>query len=129
PEEDRQKTRILALGNSHTMATGVSQHETWAKVLQAQLSKEHAKPYRVYNAGIGGYSLHQYLLRLIDQGPLVKPHYVIVGFTFASDLYDLLPPSKGGWVFFQGTPRTYFDFDEKGELREIVEKAPARDVA
>lgn len=119
PGADNTNTRILALGDSHTQAIGVSTPETWPKILQRDLNRGFGDgSFRVYNAGTGGYSLHQYLLRLIDQGPLLKPHYVVVGFGFASDLYDLLPPSHGGWVFYEQFQRTYFDFDEAGKLVE-----------
>ena len=119
PGADDAKTRVLALGDSHTQAVGVSTSETWPKILQRDLNRRFGEgSFRVYNAGTGGYSLHQYLLRLIDQGPQLKPHYVVVGFGFASDLYDLLPPSHGGWHFFSPLPRAYFDFDESGQLVE-----------
>src|SRR5262249_37037432 len=57
-------------------------------------------------------------LRLIDQGPAVKPDYVVVGFGYASDLYDLLSPEHGGWSFYPTLPRDYFDFDANGTLWE-----------
>ena len=126
---DDAKTRVLALGDSHTQAIGVSTLETWPKILQRDLNRRFGDgSFRVYNAGTAGYSLHQYLMRLIDQGPQLKPHYVVVGFGFASDLYDLLPPSHGGWAFFSQLPRAYFDFDESGQL---VEKhwAPSPELA
>lgn len=117
PGADDAKTRVLALGDSHTQALGVSTSETWPKILQRDLNRRFGEgSFRVYNSGTVGYSLHQYLLRLIDQGPQLKPHYVVVGFGFASDLYDLLPPNHGGWHFFSLLPRVYFDFDQSGKL-------------
>jgi lysophospholipase L1-like esterase len=119
PGADSAKTRILTLGDSHTQALGVSTMKTWPKVLQRDLNRRFGdSTFRVYNTGTVGYNLHQYLLRLIDQGPVVKPNYVVVGFGFPSDLYDLLPPSHGGWHFFSPLPRTYFDFDSSGKLVE-----------
>jgi lysophospholipase L1-like esterase len=119
-DADRDKTRVLSLGDSHTFAVGVSMNDTWPKALQTSLNAQHGtKSVRVYNAGCSGYNLHQYLLRLIDQGPTVKPHYVVVGFSFATDLYDLLPPDRGGWIYgWADQPRDYFDFDESGALVE-----------
>lgn len=117
PGADDEKTRILALGDSHTQALGVSTLKTWPKALQRGLNQAHGEgAFRVYNAGVVGYNLHQYLLRLMDQGPTVKPNYVVLGFGFPSDLYDLLPPSHGGWHFFTPLPRDYFDFGESGRL-------------
>jgi hypothetical protein len=119
PGADDDKTRILALGNSHTQAVGVSTMEAWPKVLQRNLNQRYGEGrFRVYNSGTGGYSVHQYLLRLIDQGPILKPDYVVLGFGFAADLYNMLPPSHGGWDFFPNLPRTYFDFDATGKLVE-----------
>jgi lysophospholipase L1-like esterase len=117
PEDDLTKTRILALGDSHTQGVGVNTLEAWPKALQRDLEKRFSGDrFRVYNSGTAGYSLHQYLLRLIDQGPIVKPDYVVVGLGLASDLYDLLPPDHGGWAFFETLPRDYFDFDASGAL-------------
>jgi hypothetical protein len=119
PGADDAKTRILALGDSHTQAVGVNTMETWPKYLQRDLNARFGEGrFRVYNAGTGAYNVHQYLLRLIDQGPVVKPDYVVVGFGYASDLYDLLSPEHGGWAFFSTLPRTYFDFDANGTLVE-----------
>jgi lysophospholipase L1-like esterase len=116
PEQDLSKTRVLALGDSHTQAVGVNTSEAWPKVLQHSLETSTGEPFRVYNSGTAGYSLHQYLLRLIDQGPIVKPDYVVVGLSLATDLFDLLPPERGGWAYFGTFERDYFDFDASGAL-------------
>lgn len=119
---DAQAIRILALGDSHTYAVGASWNETWPHqlelLLNTQQAGERTDRFRVYNAGCVGYSLHQYLHRLIDQGPRVKPNYVVVGFSFATDLYDLLPPDRGGWIYGDDKERDYFDFDANGQLVE-----------
>ncbi|MBY0523148.1 MAG: hypothetical protein K2R98_07100 [Gemmataceae bacterium] len=116
---DEAKTRVLVLGDSHTFAVGVSQHEAWPKRLEHKLNGDDNLPrYRTYNAACPGYSVHQYLLRLADQGPLLKPHYVVAGFSYATDLYDLLPPDRGGWIYGDDKERDYFDLDESGTLVE-----------
>ena len=116
---EKAKTRVLALGDSHTFAVGVSSDETWAKALQRDLIARTGKPFRVYNDGCPGYNLHQYLLRLLDHGPTLRPDYVVVGFSYATDLFDLLPPDHGGWTYGAPTqPRDYFDFDASGALEE-----------
>jgi lysophospholipase L1-like esterase len=111
---DEKRIRVLALGDSHTYAVGVSNNETWPKVLQTRLNAAGAEKYRIYNSGTPGYSMHQYLLRLIDQGPVVHPQYVVLGLSYATDLYDLLPPDRGGWVYGDNTARDYFDFERDG---------------
>jgi hypothetical protein len=117
PVADAALTRIYAVGDSHTFATGVSQPDTWPKQLERLLNRD-ARRYRVYNAGTTGYNMHQYVLRVTDQGPIVKPNVVIVAVTFASDFFDLLPPDHGGWIHGESLERNYFDFDERGELVE-----------
>jgi hypothetical protein len=63
--------------------------------------------------------MHQYLLRLIDQGPILQPHFIILGLSYATDLYDLLPPERGGWIYGDNEkPRDYFDLDASGRLVE-----------
>src|SRR5947208_5070263 len=63
--------------------------------------------------------MHQYLLRLIDQGPLLRPDFVVLGLSYATDLYDLLPPERGGWIYGDNKwPRDYFDFDQFGGLAQ-----------
>ena len=117
PAVDNKLVRVLALGDSHTFAVGVSANQTWPKVLESKLnSGSPIAGYRVYNAGVSGYSMHQYLLRLMDQGPLLHPDYVVLGLSYATDLYDLLPPDRGGWEYGGNSARDYFDFDQNGSL-------------
>lgn len=112
-------TRIFVLGDSHTYAYGVSATQSWPALLDVSLNgASTSRTFAVYNGAAVGYSLHQYLLRLLDQGDTVRPAYVVVGISYASDLYDLLPPSHGGWVYGVGAARTYFDFDSAGSLVE-----------
>lgn len=117
PAVDRRRIRVFAVGDSHTFATGVSQRDTWPKQLEAALNRDGTR-FRVYNAGTTGYNVHQYLLRVIDQGPVVRPHVVIVAVTFASDFFDLLPPDRGGWIHGGDLERDYFDLDDRGRLVE-----------
>ena len=131
PIGDAGLTRVLALGDSHTFAIGVSMEETWVKALERRLNASATPPsFRCYNAAMIGYNLHQYLLRLIDQGPIVRPHYVVVGLSYATDFYDLLPPDRGGWIYgaLRG-PRDYFDFDDSGDLAERHWDVPAAEAA
>ncbi len=116
---EKDLVRVLVLGDSHTYAVGVSQEDAWPRKLESLLNAGAPTPrYRTYNAAYPGYSVHQYLLRLIDQGPVVKPHYVVVGFSYATDLYDLLPPEHGGWIYGGDMARDYFDLDADDNLAE-----------
>lgn len=118
-EADLNRTRILILGDSHTAAIGAGTEETWVRSLQNRLNEtSQTDSFRCYNAAAPGYSVHQYLTRLIDQGPIVKPHYVVVGFSFATDLYDLLPPDRGGWMYGGDDSRVYYDLGDDNQLLE-----------
>jgi hypothetical protein len=120
PGADVGCTRIFVLGDSHTYATGVSMDQTWAKVLERKLNdKTQANKFRVYNGGVTGFNMHQYLLRFIDQGPMLHPDYVVLGLSYATDFFDLLTPDHGGWIYGGDRARDYFDFDSSGKLTEL----------
>ena len=74
----------------------------------------------VWNAGVIGYSVGQYLERFRRLSGLLKPTLVIVGFSMATDLYDLIPPERGGFVYGGDAARVYFDLGNDGELIEKV---------
>ena len=42
---------------------------------------------------------------------------MLAGISFATDLFDLLPPDRGGWIYGGDFERDYFDFDETGALQ------------
>lgn len=115
-EADLATTRIMVLGDSHTFAVGVSRKDNWPSMLEDSLNEAHPERFRVYNAATTGYNLHQHLLRLMDQGPTLKPHYVILGLSYATDFYDLLPADHGGWIYGGDKTRDYFDFGSNGKL-------------
>lgn len=117
---NRSNKRILALGDSHTYAVGVSRDETWPNVLEKKLFSVIDQG-SVYNAGAIGYSLGQYLLKYRKLKDRIKPDYVIVGFSMATDLYDLLPPRLGGFIYGAEYGRLYFDLDSAGNLIEKTE--------
>jgi lysophospholipase L1-like esterase len=117
------RVRILALGDSHTFGVGVAQAQSWPNQLEAMLFGEDTSRGSVYNAAVYGYSLGQYLLRARGMMDAVNPSLVLVGFSCATDLYDLLPPARGGFVYGEDLGRVYFDLDEKGELIEISDLA------
>jgi hypothetical protein len=73
----------------------------------------------VYNGGVVGYSLGQYLLWMRELATVLEPQIVLVGFSMATDLYDLIPPRLGGFVYGHPWGRVYFDLDEAGQLVEM----------
>lgn len=119
-ERDVALTRLMILGDSHTFAVGVSSDDSWPHALVPILEKKYPSyHFRTYNTAMPNYSMHHYLLRLIDQGPIVKPNYVIIGLSYATDLYDLLPPEHGGWYGGgHDKERDYFYLTDNGDLEE-----------
>src|ERR1051326_4758328 len=106
---------VLALGDSHTRAVGVSNEQAWPKVAERLLQKRLRSHVQVINTGVGGFSIGQeYFLmeRFLDK---YKPMHVILGFTLASDAYDIRTPEMGGFVFGGQFERDYFDV-ENGAL-------------
>lgn len=110
--------RLLALGDSHTFAIGVSRDETWPHVLERDLFAGGGAPGRVYNGGVIGYSVGQYLLRWRRLAGVLRPQVALVGLSMATDLYDIVPPAHGGFVYYPELGRAYFDLDREGRLVE-----------
>jgi hypothetical protein len=109
---------IIVLGDSHTFALGVNREETYPWVLNQLLSEDGAQPRKVWNAGAIGYSLSQYLLKYREIRSKIKADWVIIGFSQATDLYDLIPPSRGGFIYGSSFGRVYHDLDALGNLIE-----------
>lgn len=126
---DAGKTRVMALGDSHTFASGVSSEDTWPNVLEQRLNSAKPAGFSVYNAATTGYNLHQHLLRLKDQGPILQPHYVVLGLSYATDFYDLLPPDHGGWIYGEDRSRDYFNLDKAGNLQMLHWEKPVANSA
>ena len=75
--------RILALGDSITLASYNEENEAWPAILEGLLRKsaaiDTARSVRVLNAGVSGAALREELLILNETGLLVQPDVVIVG--------------------------------------------------
>lgn len=115
----QRENRILALGDSHTFAVGVSTNESWPKRLEDRLFPDRESGI-VWNAAVPAYSVGQYLERFRGLKDRLHPRVVVVGFTMATDLYDLIPPERGGFVYGGDASRVYFDLGPEGELIEKV---------
>jgi len=129
PADRDRPVRVLALGDSHTYAVGVSRDEAWPLVLGSMLFGADRGSGRVFNGGVAAYNLGQYLLRFRALQPVIQPTLVIVGVSTATDLFDLLPPRFGGFVYGGDAQRTYFDLDGSGRLVErtfVASHAPQR---
>jgi len=72
--------RILCYGDSNTDGPNAG---SWPEVLQEVLNQHRTlagRRYEVVNAGVGGYSSHQGLLRFQQEGKIYQPDLVIVSF-------------------------------------------------
>mgnify|MGYP005846155553 CR=1 FL=1 len=110
--------RILGVGDSHTFAVGIDHQLTWPNVLEQLLFDSQIDSGQVYNGGMIGYSLGQYLVRARLLEPIIDPDLIIIGFSMATDLYDLIPPGRGGFIYGGGKGRIYFDLDSDSNLVE-----------
>ncbi len=115
----KAKLRIMAIGDSNTFGQGVSQQEAWPKVLEGMLFGGNKAAGTVYNLGVIGYSLGQYLLRMRELESVLDPQIIIIGFSMHTDLYDLIPPRLGGFAYEKYLGRVYFDLDENENLVEV----------
>ncbi len=115
----RARLRVMAVGDSNTFGQGVQTRDAWPKVVERLLFDGDVEAGRVYNLGVIGYNLGQYLLRMRELKGTLHPHLVLVGFSMHTDLYDLIPPRLGGFAYGQDLGRAYFDLDSGGNLVEI----------
>jgi hypothetical protein len=81
------RTRILALGDSHTFGYYLEDDETWPARLEAQLRAAGADV-EVVNAGCGGWSIDSQALFALERGLAIAPDRVVVAY-FGNDLADL----------------------------------------
>jgi hypothetical protein len=117
-DADESRLRILALGDSHAAATGVSPRDAWPGALEALVTDELGLSASVYNAGVGAYSLDQYLVRFRRLAETLDPHVVIIGFSTATDFYDVGRLPNGDFVYGNGVGRIYFELADDGTLVE-----------
>ncbi len=115
---------IMALGDSHTRALGVSNQDAWPNVVESLLGERDGKDWQVINMGVVGFSIGQELQLMNRYLDKYKPTQVILAFSMASDAYDLRTPAQGRAILGRnGEPlaRNYYDI-ENGELtlRQIV---------
>src|SRR6516225_4359605 len=124
----QSETRMLALGDSHTFAMGASTYESWPKRLEARLFPNREGGV-VWNAAVSGYSGGQYLERFRGLKDKLHPTLVLVGFSMATDLYDLIPPERGGFIYGGDAGRVYFDLNSNGQLIEKIYSSSSLDAS
>lgn len=87
--EPAEKCRILGLGDSFTMGSGVEEDETYLSILEAKLNNPSPAQVEVINAGVAGWGTSHELELLSDSGSFFKPDLVLVGF-YPNDIEDSL---------------------------------------
>ena len=106
--KDKDKLRILILGDSFTFGDEVSDDETYSYYLQQMLPHT-----EVINMGVHGYGHDQMLILLREEGVKYEPDIVILGFLPLDmsrnilDFRDFAKPRfvlKGGELKLTGTP-------------------------
>lgn len=86
PIGPKDKPRVLFLGDSITLATYLSEEQTFVRRVE-QLSLDDGNPVEVVNAGVTGSSLKNSLAILVESGLSVEPDVVVVGF-YLNDFLD-----------------------------------------
>lgn len=94
-EEPKERSfKILALGDSMTFGPYLANEDTWPAWLENELRlSAKSDAIQVFNAGIWGYTITDYLGLLRDKAPTLKPDLVIVA-AFDNDISDLNPEKR-----------------------------------
>ena len=111
-QEDRRGCTIMAVGDSHTLAVGVTDQEAWPNVAEKRLQQEISIPLQVINMGVSGYSLGQEYLQAQRYFDKYSARHVLIGFSLATDTYDIRTPEDGGFIYGSNFSRTYFDIQD-----------------
>ena len=87
---NHQTTKIAILGDSFTMGTGVKENEMYTYQTELILNKlDTQNSYEIFNFGVSGYSLANYLTLLNEKALTHKPDIVIIGFCASNDQYKI----------------------------------------
>lgn len=99
--------RIVIIGDSFTMGTGVSHEETFHSIVEKDLNaKNLTKKYELLNFGVSGYNLNEYLALLKAKVFNYSPHEIVIAFCGYNDHF--LPQDLGVKEFKLGLKPTGF---------------------
>ncbi|MCF8405724.1 MAG: SGNH/GDSL hydrolase family protein [Bacteroidales bacterium] len=91
--------RIVVIGDSFTMPTGVDLEHSYHAVLEERLNEEQDEmDYQIINFGVGGYCLSQYVSVLKFKALDYLPDLILIGFCPEND-HEILPEERGGKPF------------------------------
>jgi hypothetical protein len=94
---------ILAIGDSFTAGSEVSNHESWPAQLEALMHEP------VVNAGVGGWGVDQMVLRAEQLVPELRPHTLIIGIMSSDSL-------RNNYALYGGAYKPWFTI-QNGALR------------
>lgn len=86
------QNNILMIGDSFTFGTGVNDDKTFTAILQQQINQSpefQKQNWTVFNAGIIGHSIDNYLLTLKKLAPKIQPKLVIINIFVANDITEM----------------------------------------
>ncbi|MHA7057582.1 SGNH/GDSL hydrolase family protein [Aquimarina sp. M1] len=82
--------KIAVLGDSFTMGTGVSEDEMYVIKTEEILNKKASDTiYDVFNFGVSGYALNNYITILKKEALQYDPDLVVIGFCASNDHYKI----------------------------------------
>ena len=87
-EKPAEVFRVLSLGDSFTVGSGVGQEEAYPEVLERLLNETGGGQVEVINSGVGGWGPYQYAQYYEQRGSRFDPDLILVGFFIGNDAYD-----------------------------------------
>jgi hypothetical protein len=103
------KSSILLLGDSVVFGGGVRYQDTFASLVEDQLSQVLGNQVAVHNTGTPGYNTVQEALLLKDLSKSVKPNLIVLQFCM-NDYVDAVVLTAGTlWIQHRRLPRFHFD--------------------
>ncbi len=81
--------KIAVLGDSFTMGTGVATNEMYVSQTETLLNKDDNDTYEVFNFGVSGYALTNYVSILKRNALKYNPDLVVIGFCANNDQFEI----------------------------------------
>lgn len=124
PAADR--CNILVVGDSHTFAVGVTDQDTWPNVVEKELRSDGAPAVQVMNTAVAGYGIGQEYFMALRYAEQYRARHAILGFSLATDAYDIRTPADGGFIYGAQFSRRYFDLVDGRLVLRPNDSADAR---
>src|SRR3989344_4718354 len=108
-EYEKNKKRIIVLGDSVTFGAGVNQDDTYV----ARMQKERRDEIEIINMGVNGYEMDQEYILFLEEGKKYDPDLILLGIV----LNDI------NQIEVQKLKEEMFKEEKKKELRTILGKS------